>query len=326
MTDQSDQFQRSFARAEYRRQSIFRSRAVPKEGWADERPFLLRPGYEEENLIPAIRGTGGATERFADRRIAWWRSDTWDDMTVWSVPTRNMLSSQVSCVNFLLPLASNPETLTRMLRAIDDDVVGVESIGSGEPGNYVEFERVGLEDALEPGPFTRGRRCTSIDAFLLARIPDGRRAYFLEWKYTETCGKDLGPGDNATRIARYSQLFDDSGLFTRPLPELLWEPMYQIVRSLLLGERSVRRGELGITEAKTVIVCPTGNDAYRILPAGHPLAPSGDIPLHELVGSSLTSGGRFHLTDQRTLYEAVTGSPADLGAWSAYHQQRYSWA
>ena len=50
---------------------------------------------------------------------------------------------------------------------------------------------------------TRGAVSTSIDAFAVAETARGRRAYLIEWKYTEFYGsedKGAGPaGGNAPR-------------------------------------------------------------------------------------------------------------------------------
>ena len=71
-------------------------------------PHLLPLGCEEENLYPGIRGNGGAVDFFSQRRIRWWKSARTGDDTAGPGPTRNMTSSQVACVNFLLPLAGIP--------------------------------------------------------------------------------------------------------------------------------------------------------------------------------------------------------------------------
>lgn len=78
---------------------------------------LLAVGYGEENLYSKIRGRGGAVDFFVNRRLKWWNGN--GDA---GGPTRNMASSQVACVNFLLPLARIPSALLAIIRAIDDDV------------------------------------------------------------------------------------------------------------------------------------------------------------------------------------------------------------
>ena len=79
-------------------------------------PHLLALGYEVENLFPGVRGGGGAIDFFSQRGIKWWKSSRSGDDSKVDGPTRNMASSQVACVNFLLPLVSIPGALLTALR------------------------------------------------------------------------------------------------------------------------------------------------------------------------------------------------------------------
>ena len=109
-----------------------------------------------------------------------------DDASDGKRPTRNMASSQLACVNFLLPLIDIPGALTAVLQAIDDDVTGVVNIEHEGTSSPVELEWIGLDHALEgPGVKSRGANSTSVDAFMVAETPSGRRAYLVEWKYVE---------------------------------------------------------------------------------------------------------------------------------------------
>ena len=83
-------------------------------------PHLLALGCEEENLYPCIRGAGGTIEFFSQRGFGWWKSSRSGDDSKAHGPTRNMVSSQVACVNFLLPLAGIPGGLVAAIRSIDD--------------------------------------------------------------------------------------------------------------------------------------------------------------------------------------------------------------
>ena len=95
-----------------------------------------------------------------------------------------MASSQIACVNFLLPLIEVPEALPAMLRAVDDDVTGIMPIEDRHTRSPVELEWIGLRHALEgPTVTTRGVNSTNVDAFMIARTLSGRRAYLMEWKY-----------------------------------------------------------------------------------------------------------------------------------------------
>ena len=118
-------------------------------------PHLLALGCEADNLFPGIRGDGGAIDFFRQRRMAWWFNPASGDRGRADKPTRNMASSQVACINFLLPLAAIPGALLSLLRAIDDDVYSVVNISHDGHASDVEFEWIGLGQSLEGGR-TRG--------------------------------------------------------------------------------------------------------------------------------------------------------------------------
>ena len=127
---------------------------------------------------------------------------------------------------------------------------------------------IGLDHALEgPAQKTRGANTTSIDALLVAETASGRRAYLIEWKYVEEYrGRYLGDGSKgATRLERYSEAYAESPFLPDSTPVTVWfyEPFYQIMRQRLLADRIVTKGELGVRDAKVVIVVPECNLAYR---------------------------------------------------------------
>jgi len=186
---------------------------------------LLALGYEQENLYPPLRGPAGAVRFFADRKIKWWRSSRSGDSRGTDGPTRNLASSQVACVNFLLPLADIPGALTVCLQALDRDVDAVIQIEYNGLSSPVEFEWIGPEVSLEGGT-QRGAQNTSVDAFAVAALKDDvRRAYLLEWKYVETyeVGGYKGEGSaGETRRTRYQDLYcaaDSSFVGQVPLDE-----------------------------------------------------------------------------------------------------------
>ena len=132
----------------------------------------------------------------------------------------------------------------------------------------VEFEWIGLEKSLEGGT-SRGEYETSVDSFLIAETDKGRRAYLMEWKYTEEGGDgdDKGAGRSGeTRRHRYAPLYEaaSSSFYGNGIAmgELFYEPFYQLMRNRLLADRMVAKGELGVSDAKVVVVVPEEN--YRI--------------------------------------------------------------
>ena len=166
-----------FERASKRRQQEFRdgSPTVSEHGRSptDEKgmrhPHLLALGCEVENIYPGIRSEGGAIDYFMQRNMKWWFNPASGDHVSADKPTRNMASSQVACVNFLLPLAAIPGALLSVLRALDYDVVDVVDISHAGDKSAVEFEWIGLGGSLEGGR-TRGSQNTSIDAFHELRV------------------------------------------------------------------------------------------------------------------------------------------------------------
>lgn len=249
---------------------------TPRDEKGMRRGHLLALGYEDENLFPGIRGPVGANSFFTERGVKWWKSPRSGDDTSYNGPTRNLVSSQIACMNFLLPLEGHPWALVAILRTLDADVESVVALSyvarrsSSRVTSTVEFEWVGCNSTLEGGRYSRGAHATSADALLVADVGAGRRrAYLFEWKHIEEYRRSPFKGagtKGATRIARYGARY---GAATSPLDgsvpltEVLYDPFYQLVRLALLGQKMVEEREFGVAEAKVVVVCPVENREYR---------------------------------------------------------------
>ena len=340
----------SFEYAAKRRQGYFRevSSTISAQGRAlsdgkrERNPHLLALGCEEESLYPDIRGAGGAVDFFSRRGIAWWKSSRSGDDVEKHRPTRNMASSQVACVNFLLPLAGIPGALATVLRAIDDDVRGIVDICHEGNTSAVEFEWIGIGGSLE-GVGTRGANATSIDAFLVAETETGRkRAYLLEWKYveqylrTEPDFKGRGKSGETRRkryCKRYHAPYSSFNLEAAPkLDDFFYEPFYQLMRQRLLADRMVQEGELDVDEAKVVVVVPEQNRAYRSVADGglktSPLLAKRFPHLetvHEVMRAALkVPDAQFDMVAPSTLLDAVVRAlPDGTAAWVNYWRERY---
>ena len=139
----------SFRAEEYRRQEGFRQSSAtissrgraPVDEFGQHYGYMLALGYEDENLYPTLRGAKGLRRFFDERAVAWWRHCGFDAAEE-NGPTRNMASSQIACVNFVLPLAEIEDGLLAVLAAIDDDVTGIVTI---EDPNAGTSSRVELE-------------------------------------------------------------------------------------------------------------------------------------------------------------------------------------
>ena len=338
-----------FERATKKRQAAFRYSSTtvsddakrPKGEKELRNPHLLPLGHEGENLFPSIR-EGEAVDFFRQRNIKWWKNARSGDDTNTDGPTRNMASSQVACVNFLLPLAGIPGALAAALRALDDDVRAVVDITHDGRVAPVEFEWLGLPNSLEGGTI-RGAQNTSVDAFLIAETALGRRrAYLLEWKYVEqylrTRPEFKGNGEAGdTRRRRYAgpylATYSSFNPDTAPdLDEFLYEPFYQIMRQRLLADRMVRTGELAVDEAKVVIVVPEDNVAYRLVAAGGAVtSPSLACRFHQLESVEAVMraclrdpDSQFRIVSPLLLLEGIVRSlPDETVAWANYWRERY---
>ena len=333
---------RGFGKAARKQQAEFRATSStisdqgrsPSDDKGQRHGHLLAIGCEDENLFPSLRGEKGACSFFKEREILWHRTARSGDARGEVGPTRNMASSQVACVNFLLPLASTPDALAAAIGAIDDDVERIIDIRHGGALSPVEFEWIGLRESLEGGT-TRGANNTSVDAFVISETSGGRRAYLMEWKYVEEYqyGDDKGVGTKgATRRRRYSDLYSaDSSAFTDevPMSELLYEPFYQLMRLRLLADRMVANRELDVTDAKVVVVVPERNSAYRERITSRPLAER--FPQHKTVSEVM----RAVLKDPDAAFASICpsvlvaeverkcGSNDAIREWVTYERERY---
>lgn len=324
------------------RTSLSAAAQQPDDDKGKRNPHLLAHGHELENLFPGIRGADSALAFFAERGIQWWtnaRSGDREPDATYVGPTRNLASSQVSCVNFLLPLASVPGALLALLQSIDADVIDVEMIldskGHTAP---VEFEWVGWREPLEGGRITRGANQTSIDALLVARTTAGRRAYLIEWKYCEEYlhPEDKGEGRSGdTRKSRYRHLYGaPTSSFNGALPfeDLLYEPFYQLMRMLLLGDRMLTEGvteALRVEDVRVVVVCPTANDDYRRVVPATPLgrrSPEGTT-VRDAMRVGLRDPRGLDVVAQDELVARLRSGPLsdELKPWLDYHALRYGW-
>ncbi len=317
--------------------SISADARTPMDAIGLKHGHLLAQGHEEENLIPTLRGAGGAVDFFRARKIKWWRSPRTGDVVGKGAngPTRNLTSSQVCCVNVLLPLASIPGALETLLRAIDPEVMAVVPLRYHGLTSSVEFEWAGLGGPLEAGrPLTRGENVTSADVLIVAEVRNHRCAYLFEWKLGERYkpGKWLGDGDKGEeRRRRYTPLSEarDSSLNgTVPLDDLLYEPHYQLLRLRLLGDQMVRRGEFGVSEAKVVVVCPVENVAYRDSVTSPGLRKLPELTTVEgVMRALLRDQGGFVMTSPANLVPALRQAPNDIriSQWLDYQNERYGW-
>ena len=293
-------------------------------------PHLLGLGAEADNLYPGLRNSAGAIAFFEEREIQWWQAERAGDAGKPHTPTRNMASSQIACVNFMLPLGAHPAALLAVMRSIDPEVREVLQIHHRGLSTYVEHEWVGCCTTLEPGGYMRGAQRTSVDAMVIAATPTGRRAFLIEWKYVEESGDDSQAegSQGHTRRERYQERFKRSHAFRRglKLADVLHDPVYQFARMALLGDRMVEHRELGIADYRLVLVCSSGNAAYRQLTKINQTRWKGATMVAEVLKERVFADGLFIVTSQAQLLQAAsTTSDAAITAWAEYHRARYDW-
>jgi hypothetical protein len=345
-----------------RRQACFRNTSDtiselarhPVDAVGRRHKHLLAVDAEEENLFPSLRD-GEALKFFASRRIKWWRSTRGGDPAKDATgrrrqegPTRNMASSQIACVNVLMPLSASRAAITAMLREIDGDVEEAEIIryqrrGESAHDSLAEFEWVGEGSSLEGTTGTRGANTTSADSLLVARMRDGsKKGFLMEWKLSEAYRRATNTLEGTageTRRARYAVPYSESKAFaqSRSFDDIAYDPMWQLMRMTLLGDLMTARAavhqarECGIQHASVVVVCPRENEAY------HASIPAGLQAISEDRGSEESSleavcrrwwgKGRLTFCSPRRLVEAVRrAAPTDMPAgWSDYMRERYDW-
>jgi hypothetical protein len=226
------------------RDAMFRD---PGQGWFAGRPRDFVLSEPAQNLWAGVRED--ALDYFARHRISWWGGKEND-------PTGHLLSSQIACVNHLYPLRQRLDLATALLTGIDPDIVAAEPLDEG----FVEFEFVGTKQHLKERGFSRGSHCTSVDAAMVGRTTYGElRLFLIEWKYTESYGKE----DKyiPARAAVYDHhITAENSPFCRVDPKALYfEPFYQLMRQTLLGWLLVMNAEHGCTSYRHVHVAPAGN-------------------------------------------------------------------
>jgi hypothetical protein len=223
-------------------------------------PYCLPSSLSAYNLLPHVRAE--ALKRFAADHIAW-------QAAIDGRPTNHLLSSQVQCVNALLPMSGSP----RLAVAAFGEVLPIGEPLPIEDGRYLAFEYIGAADHLgeaKPGiARERGRFCTSADAAIRYRRPGpGIEAALIEWKYTESYnGRPLAKS-RSDRLDRYRPLFEDPDGPLRtdviPYADLFVEPFYQLMRQQLLAHAMERSGELDADTVRVLHVAPATNTELQL--------------------------------------------------------------
>ena len=264
---------RSFVSEQRTSQGRWLTEQLPGRSGYRGAAYRLGPGDRRHNLAPSLQD---AAERLFSA----------EPVIQWHQHASHGLSSQVCCLNFLLPFAQRPELLRHWIEHVTGDAVAeMLPIERGRAGEdwFLTFEWIGdvdhLNEAKNGAARKRGANATAADAAVLYRDPDGRTQLLLiEWKYTERYGAPLDPKGNETRRGRYRNIFRQPNGPIRAdadvvLDDFFYEPFYQLLRQQMLAWHTER--------------ADPSIDRARVL---H-LSPSGNRPLHDVTSPSLRRFG-----------------------------------
>jgi len=222
-------------------------------------PYRLQAGRRDLNIAPSVRSSLAAY--FGEpRNIAW------------HTHADHGLSSQVCCLNFLAPLATQPALLARVIGAAlgtaPPEMLPIEDGPDGAPW-FVGFEWPGRADYLDEWPPNaangpRGQNATNADAIVRFHADGCTETLLIEWKYTEEYGAPIDAKGNATRAKRYAdKMFAPAGPIQNDLnlkfEDFLWEPFYQLLRQQMLASRMQSAREDGTERVRVLHISPSGN-------------------------------------------------------------------
>lgn len=312
----------NFVEQERLRQSTFFRATLPNECGFDGCDYRLPPDRRLSNLNPQIRDI--AAHYFSDNAIAWHQH------------AAHGLSSQVCCLNFLMPLATRPDILAKLVQAVIGgdlpEMLEVETGPDGEPW-FVGFEWIGRKNYLNEWPRTgspkRGANVTSADAIVRFRQAQAGRVetLLIEWKYTESYGAPPEPKREAERLRRYQNIaFAPFGPLRSnadlKLPDLFWEPFYQLFRQQMLASRMQAVQEDGAERARVLHIAPAAN--RRLTRVTSPaMRPLGDNAF-KVYRSLLIETDDFISRSTESLFSPLIEDASTDDAWAKYLRSRYA--
>ena len=272
-----------------------------------EYPHILKDG--KYNLYAPIRE--GAMEYFKNNEISWWAG---------FMPTGNILSSQMACLNHLFAIKNDQEAVLAILNGVKNEFIEVLPIPSDKEPAYIAFEIVSDKDHLNEKMSSRGSNCTSIDAFIYARHKSGALWLIpIEWKYTEHYGNEdksnesregeaTGTnGKGMERMSRYNDLISSSKQL-KSLDEYkgslyYYEPFYQLMRQTLWAENVIKNKadeRLKADDFLHIHVIPSEND--ELLKKNYKVSGKG---MEESWREMITDQEKYIIVDPQKLLQPV---------------------
>jgi hypothetical protein len=252
----------------------------------------------DENLFLTI--AEDAKIYFDDNDIDWWTFNKKPKM-----PTNHMVSSQIQCLNFLFALRKDKEAVLELAQLFDSEIDDVcHTLNDFDPG-FIAFEFAYKNEELlgeNDDGAKRGTKCTSIDAFIIAKKGDKKILIPVEWKYTESyldCeNKALEISSGKKRQSRYNHLILSSHQL-KPFSDLpnsayYFEPFYEFMRQTLLVEQMIKRG-LADDFLHVVIISEKNED---LLGSSYKFSPDN---LETIWRNCLTDQAKFKLVQNSKL-------------------------
>jgi restriction endonuclease-like protein len=248
---------RSFVARQREAQSRHFAQACPADTGYRGSSYRLNPERFAQNLIPSIR----------DEAVSYFAAIP---PISWHTHCNHGLSSQVCCLNFLMPLARNEQALSQFighcLGIAPPEMVPLENRAGLEW--YIAFEwfpeRDYLNEANKQGNRTRGANATSADASVRFKHEGKLQHVLIEWKFTEKYGAPLNPSGRVKRVCRYDPLWhapngpirSDLGL---KLEDLFWEPFYQLCRQQMMAWHMENDPDCPVERAQVLHLSPSAN-------------------------------------------------------------------
>jgi hypothetical protein len=300
--------------------------------WRGRSYDVLLPDWTENIYSPVRSAT---LEYFVSKKISW------------QTMRGHVLSSQICCLNFLMPFATRPDALAALLAPVFPGKVitpmPIEGEGSPQTPMYLAFEWTGRGNYLGEAPkgavLQRGANSTSVDAMVLLDVEGTREMLLIEWKYTEKYGAPLrdqprvrddgtSTSSNAVRLLRYEgKLFDPAGpLKIDPslgMADLFWEPFYQFARQQMLALQLENHREEGAKRVSILHLAPRDNIAFQRITAPKLIKDNETACVRWR--SLLAKPDRFDSRYIDDLFAAFEAADHGMQDWASYIAERYRW-
>lgn len=212
-------------------------------------PYVLRHEDSLYNLFPGIRED--VIDYYERYDIAWWSQDS--DRYF---PTGNLVSSQNHCLNHLFAIRTDKQAVLSIIQGVCPSIKDIlpspvdcyeAKVVDGNViyyDSYITFEfALGNHYLLRERGDKRGKKCTSVDAFVYAIVQKDRPILIpIEWKYTESYDRtDKDKRAKPSSVNRYVKLANsDSSNLKEWIEDYEWDPLYEFARQELFMERIIQ--------------------------------------------------------------------------------------